>query len=128
MRQDKKNVHGSSYLHITALISLIALIILCVAWELWLAPLRSGGTLMALKAVPLLFALKGVSQAKIYTLQWLAMLSLLYLMEGIVRAWSDINIISVYLAIIEIILALVLYLSTVLYVRPAKIAARKHGK
>lgn len=116
--------HGSKFLHFTALISLIALIILCVAWELWLAPLRPGGTLIALKAVPLLFALKGISQGRVYTFQWLAMLSLLYLMEGIVRAWSDINIVSVYLALLEVVLALVLYLSTILYVRPAKKAAR----
>lgn len=118
------NYHGSKFLHLTALLSLIGLIILGVAWELWLAPLRPGGTLMALKVVPLLFALKGISQAKLYTFQWVAMLSLLYLMEGIVRAWSDINTISVYMAVLEIILSALLYLSSILYVRPAKKAAR----
>src|SRR5699024_8721332 len=111
--------NGSKFLHTTALFSLIALIMLCVAWELWLAPLRPGGTLMALKAVPLLFALKGISQGRLYTFQWVAMLSLLYLMEGIVRAWSDLNIISAYMAGLEIVLAAALYLSSILYVRPA---------
>lgn len=115
---------SSKFLHTTALFSLIALIMLCVAWELWLAPLRSGGTLMALKAVPLLFALKGISKGRLYTFQWVAMLSLLYLMEGIVRAWSDLNTISVYMAGLEIIFATALYLSSILYVRPAKQAAR----
>ncbi len=117
---------GSRCLHILAFVSLIGLIVLSVGWELWWAPLISGGTLMALKAVPLLFAVKGVSQGRLYTFQWVSMLSLLYLMEGIVRAWSDINQISVYLAIIEIILAIVLYLSAIFYVRPAKLAKRKH--
>lgn len=115
---------GSRILYILIYISLIALIVLSVGWELWWAPLKPGGTLMALKAVPLLFAIKGVSKARVYTMQWLSMLSLLYLMEGIVRAWSDINQISVYLAILEIILASILYLSAIFYVRPAKKLAR----
>ena len=36
--------------------SLVALIVLCVAWEAWLAPLRPGGSWMILKVVPLLAA------------------------------------------------------------------------
>ena len=115
---------GSKPLYITSFVSLLALIVLSVGWELWWAPLRPGGTLMALKAVPLLFALKGVSKARLYTFQWVSMLSLLYLMEGIVRAWSDLNQVSVYLAIVEIVLAAMLYLSAIFYVRPAKKLAR----
>ncbi|MGE8376506.1 MAG: DUF2069 domain-containing protein, partial [Diaphorobacter nitroreducens] len=30
--------------------SLAALIVLCLAWELWLAPLRPGGSWLAIKA------------------------------------------------------------------------------
>ena len=115
---------GSKPLYITSFVSLLALIVLSVGWELWWAPLRPGGTLMALKAVPLLFALKGVSKARLYTFQWVSMLSLLYLMEGIVRAWSDLNQVSVYLAIVEIVLAAMLYLSAIYNVRPAKKLAR----
>ena len=37
--------------------SLIGLLFLCLAWELWLAPLRPGGSMLALKALPLLFSL-----------------------------------------------------------------------
>lgn len=114
-------------LHRLASVCLIGLIILCVGWELWWAPLRPGGTLMALKAVPLLFAVSGVLRARLYTLQWVAMLSLLYLMEGSVRAWSDQSPVSVALAGMEIVLALGLYLGAILYVRPAKRAAR-HGQ
>jgi uncharacterized membrane protein len=55
------------YLHIfprIAALSLIALIALCIAWEIWLAPLRPGGSWLALKAVPLLFALRGILKGK----------------------------------------------------------------
>ncbi|MGB3274987.1 MAG: DUF2069 domain-containing protein [Castellaniella sp.] len=113
-------------LHALACVCLFGLIVLCVGWELWWAPLRPGGTLMALKAVPLLFAVSGVLQRRLYTLQWVSMLSLLYLMEGAVRAWSDVSPVSAALAGVEILLSLGLYLGAILYVRPAKRAAR-HG-
>ena len=45
---------------ITAVSSLVALIVLCVAWELWLAPVRPGGSLLALKALPLVLPLAGL--------------------------------------------------------------------
>ena len=113
-------------LHGLSCVCLFGLIILCVGWELWWAPLRPGGTLMALKAVPLLFAVRGVLQRKLYTLQWVSMLSLLYLMEGTVRAWSDMSPLSAALGGLETLLSLGLYLGAILYVRPAKKAAR-HG-
>ncbi len=69
--------------------SLLALIALCVAWELVLAPLRPGGSWLVLKVVPLLLPLRGVLKRDLYTLQWTSMLILLYLAEGVVRATSD---------------------------------------
>ena len=42
--------------HWLSVASLVALILLTLAWELWLAPLRPGGSLLALKAVVLLTA------------------------------------------------------------------------
>ena len=41
-------------LRLAATSALLALIALCLAWELWLAPLRAGGSLVALKALPVL--------------------------------------------------------------------------
>ncbi|TAN30711.1 MAG: DUF2069 domain-containing protein [Castellaniella sp.] len=111
--------------HLLAAGSLIGLFVLCVGWELWWAPVRPGGSLLALKALPLLFALRGVLKGSLYTLQWTAMLSLLYLMEGVVRAWSDLSTVSAALAGVEIVLSLGLYLGAVLYVRPAKRAAKQ---
>lgn len=111
-----------------ARISLLALIVLCTGWELWWAPLRPGGSLWALKGVPLLFAISGVLKGKLYTLQWVAMLSLLYLMEGAVRAWSDLSAASECLAWLEIVCASGLYLGAIMAVRPAKQAARLRRK
>lgn len=124
LNTERLNPELSPKLHRMALGCLIALIVVCVGWELWWAPLRPGGSLMALKAVPLLFALRGVSKGSVYTMQWTAMLSLLYLAEGLVRAWSDVQATSAMLGGLEAILALGLYLCTVFYVRPAKRAAR----
>ncbi|MER1968093.1 DUF2069 domain-containing protein [Castellaniella sp. GW247-6E4] len=119
-------VELSTSLHRMAVTCLAALIVLCVGWELWWAPLKPSGSLMALKALPLLFAVRGVLKGSLYTMQWTAMLSLLYLMEGLVRAWSDLQPASAALAGLEAVLALGLYLAAILYVRPAKRAAR-HG-
>ena len=55
-----------------AIASLVALIFLCLAWELWLAPIRPGGSLLALKVLPLLVPLFGVLRGKRYTLRVVA--------------------------------------------------------
>ncbi|MBK6974346.1 MAG: DUF2069 domain-containing protein [Candidatus Methylophosphatis roskildensis] len=72
-----------------ASVTLIALIFLCVAWELWLAPLRAGGSMLVLKVLPLLAALFGTLRGRRYTYQWSSLLSLLYIAEGVVRGTSD---------------------------------------
>jgi uncharacterized membrane protein len=104
--------------------SLVALIVLCVAWELALAPLRPGGSWMVLKVVPLLLPLRGVLKRNIYTMQWSSMLILLYFAEGIVRATSDQGLSST-LGWVEVALACVFFASSLLYLRPYKQAAKK---
>lgn len=64
--------------------SLIALILLCAAWELWLAPVRPGGSWLALKALLLAWPLPGVLRKNRYTMQWASMFILLFFTEGIV--------------------------------------------
>ena len=96
--------------------SLAALIVLCLAWELWLAPLRPGGSLVALKALPLALPLAGILQGKRYTYQWSSMLILAYLAEGSTRAWSDGGV-SQKLAVFEIILSLTFFGAAVAYAR-----------
>jgi uncharacterized membrane protein len=110
-----------------AAVSFIGLIVLCVVWELWIAPLRPGGSWLVLKALPLLFALRGVLKGNLYTLQWAAMLVLLYFMEGVVRAWSDTQAMWVLMASIEIVLSMIFYVCALLYLRPAKRAAKQHA-
>lgn len=107
-----------------AAISLVALILLCVAWELVLDPLRPGGSWMVLKVLPLLLPLRGILKRDIYTMQWSSMLILLYLLEGLVRATSDKGL-SATLGWIEVALVSVFFFCTILYLRPYKKAAKK---
>lgn len=103
-------------LRLTASISLIALILLCLAWEGWLAPLRPGGSLLVLKAVPLLLPLFGILRGRRYTYQWASMFILLWFTEGAVRAYSDAGL-SAALAGIEIALTLAFFASAIYYAR-----------
>jgi len=96
--------------------SLAALIALCLAWELWLAPLASGGTLLALKAAPLALPLGGVLAGRRYTFQWSSMLILAYLAEGVTRAWSERGA-AQGLAAAEIALSLAYFACAVAYAR-----------
>ena len=100
-------------------ISLIALIFLGLAWELVLAPLRPGGSMLALKVLPLLAPLFGILRGKIYTYQWTSMLVLAYFAEGAVRAWTERGT-SAYLADAEIALALICFVGSILFVRAAR--------
>lgn len=97
-------------------LSLIALIALCLAWELWLAPLRDGGSALAFKALPLLLPLFGILRGRRYTYQWAWILGLAYFTEGIVRAWSEHGT-SRQLAFAEIVLSLAFFAATVLFAR-----------
>lgn len=114
-----------SYIAATALVGLI---VLCLVWELFLAPIRPGGSWLVLKVVPLLFPLRGVLKGNNYTFQWSSMLILLYFMEGVTRAWSDPNGLSVYMALIEVALSLVFYICAMFYLWPSKKAAKQQKK
>jgi uncharacterized membrane protein len=107
--------------------ALIALTVLTVAWEWWLAPLRPGGSALVLKAVPLLLALPGVWRHRLYTLQWASMLILLYFAEGIVRGWSDRGL-SARLGWLEAALSVIFFVCTLVYVGPFKRAAKRAAK
>jgi uncharacterized membrane protein len=103
-------------------LSLVALILLCLCWELWLAPLRPGGSLLALKALPLVLPLSGVLRGRRYTYQWSSMLILAYFAEGVTRAWSEAGL-SRGLALAEIALSLVFFAAAVSYARLTRAAA-----
>lgn len=111
-------------LHAIALASLLGLIVLCTAWELVLAPLRPGGSWMAIKALPLLLPLTGTIRRNIYTLQWASMLVLLYFIEGVVRAWSETGL-NAFLASTEIFLSSLFFFCAIFFLQPYKKAAKK---
>lgn len=96
--------------------SLLGLLLLCLAWEMWLAPLRPGGSLLALKAAPLALAIPGILNGRRYTYQWSSMLILAYLAEGVVRAWSERGA-TQWLAAAEVALSLAFFASAVAYAR-----------
>ncbi|WP_429302988.1 DUF2069 domain-containing protein [Paraburkholderia sp. GAS199] len=107
--------------------TLVLLIALSVAWEWWLAPLRPGGSLLVLKAVPLLLALPGVWRHRLYTLQWASMLILLYFAEGVVRGWSDRGS-SARFGWLEAALAVLFFVCALAYVAPFKRAAKRAAR
>ena len=100
----------------TAAASLLGLIVLGVLWEMVLAPIRPGGSLLALKVLPLILPLAGVMKNRMYTYRWLSLLLWLYFTEGIVRAWSD-KAPGNYLAMIEVVLCLILFAACSLHVK-----------
>lgn len=100
----------------TAIASLVALIFLCLAWELWLAPIRPGGSMLALKTLPLLIPLFGILHGKRYTFQWSSMFILLYFTEGVMRGWADTGL-AQQLALAETALSLVYFVAVVFYSR-----------
>jgi uncharacterized membrane protein len=99
-----------------ALASLLGLIVLGLAWEMWLAPVRPGGSLLALKVLPLCIPLAGILKNRMYTYRWVSLLVWLYFTEGVVRAWSD-RAPGNYLALIEVLLCLTLFAACALHVR-----------
>ena len=111
-------------LQMVSSVSLIALIFLCVAWELWLAPIRPGGSWLVLKALPLLLPLMGILKGRRYTYQWASMLVLAYFTEGVVRAWSDTGL-SAWLAGAEVVLSVVFFFTVIFYAKlsaPSRLA------
>jgi uncharacterized membrane protein len=105
-----------AWLQLAASASLIALIFLCLAWELWLAPLRPGGSWLVLKVLPLLAPLFGILHGRLYTYRWSTLLIWPYFAEGVVRAFTERDT-SALLATTEIALALIFFLSAALFTR-----------
>jgi uncharacterized membrane protein len=106
-----------------AVASLLGLIVLCLAWELFLAPLRPGGSWLALKALPLCIPLAGFLKNRMYTYRWVSLMVWLYFTEGVVRAWSD-RAPSNALALLEVLLCLVLFTACTLHIRLRLASAR----
>ena len=106
-----------------AVAALLGLVLLSLAWELWLAPLRPGGSWLALKALPLCIPLAGLLKHRMYTYRWVSLLVWLYFIEGVVRAWGD-PAPSRWLALAEVALCLLLFAACALHVKGRQRALR----
>ncbi len=107
-----------------ALVSLLALIVLCLAWELWLAP--TGRGTLAIKALPLALPLLGLWRYRMYTFRWLSLLIWLYFTEGLVRAASDSGL-SAALALGEVVLSVLVFSACAWHVR-LRLGAAKQAR
>lgn len=105
-----------------AIAAWIALFVFCLLWELWLAPVRPGGSWLALKALPLLLPVRGVLRGNTQSLQWALLLVLAYVLEGAVRAFEP----APYgtMAWIELLIVTVFFVAAIVYLRPFKRAAK----
>lgn len=97
-----------------AVTSLLGLIVLGLAWELWLAP--TGQRTLALKVLPLIIPLAGLLKHRLYTYRWVSLMVWLYFIEGTVRATSGHGP-SVPLAWIEVLLCVLLFVACATHVR-----------
>ncbi len=99
-----------------AVVSLFGLIALGLSWELWLAPLREGGSWWALKVLPLCIPIAGLLKNRMYTYRWLSLLVWIYFTEGAARAASDDGL-SAVLAGIQVLLCVALFVACAMHVR-----------
>jgi uncharacterized membrane protein len=97
-----------------ALVATLGLIVLGLAWELWLAP--TGQRTLAVKVLPLLLPLAGLARMRLYTYRWVSLGVWLYFAEGAVRATSEAGI-GAALAGVEVMLALLLFVACAVHVR-----------
>ncbi len=97
-----------------AVASLLGLIVLGLAWELWLAP--TGRGTLALKVLPLALPLAGVLKNRMYTYRWVSLMVWLYFTEGVVRATSEHGM-SAALGTVEVVLCLLLFTACSAHVR-----------
>ena len=104
-----------------AVAGVAALILLCLAWELWLAP--SGRGTLALKALPLLPAPLGLWRYRMYTYRWVALVIWLYVLEGLVRATSEAGP-GQWLALAEVVLGIVIFTACTAQIRQRLAAAK----
>lgn len=119
MNQPLLSPHTTTDVQITRWIavgSVLGLIVLGLLWELVLAPIRPGGSWLALKVLPLCIPLAGLMKNRMYTYRWVSLVVWLYFIEGVVRAWSD-KAPGNLLAGLEIALCLTLFVACTLHVR-----------
>jgi uncharacterized membrane protein len=118
-------LHKDKYVLIASA-AIVDLIVLCVAWEWIISPLRPGGSWLILKALPLIIMLPGIWRANVYTMQWSSMVILIYTTEALTRitesGWN------MWMAILELILSVTIFITLLMYLKPIKAAAKAKAK
>jgi len=113
MIYNRKTVEATRWLAVS---SLVGMVMLGLAWEIFLAPIRPGGSWLALKVLPLCVPLAGLLKNRMYTYRWVSLMVWLYFTEGVVRAWGD-RAPGAYLALVQVCLCLTLFAACALHVR-----------
>jgi uncharacterized membrane protein len=72
-----------------SLVFWIALIVLTLLWEGWLAPTKPAGLWLIIKALPLLIPLFGMLHMKRTSFSVAGLIAMLYFTEGVMISWSE---------------------------------------
>ena len=73
-----------------ALVSWIALIVLTILWEGWLAPIPPAGMWLMIKSLPLLIPLFGMLHEKRVYFSIASLIAMPYFTEGVMISWGEI--------------------------------------
>ena len=103
------------------MISLVLLIFICIGWEWFLAPLRSGGSWMVLKTLPLVAILPGIVKGRRYTYQYSSMLILFYFTEGVMRLF-DADALSRMCAGFEVLFSVIFFVACLIFCRNTRVS------
>ena len=115
------NNHHIQRARLLCIASLVLLIAVCVAWEWILAPLRSGGSWMVMKALPLLAILPSIVKGRRYTYQYSSMLILFYFAEGVMRLF-DADALSRVCAALEVVFSIVFFIACLMFCRNSRVS------
>ena len=109
--------NNTRFYYLTALVAYFCLFILLMAWNTILMPSAQFPVAMVLifMVTPLLLPLRGFLHGRPKSCSWMAYVSLLYIIHGIVEAYA--NPAERLFTVAEAVLALTLFMSTTLYVR-----------
>lgn len=99
-----------------AVASLLGLILVGLAWELWL-PARPSPWVV--KVLPLCIPVAGLLKRRMYTYRWVSLLVWPYFIDGVVRAGEG------WPAALQIALSIILFLACALHVR-TRLRSVKH--
>ncbi len=94
---------------ISAILVVLIMIAFGIAWELILNPIKPGGSMLWVKVLPLVFALPGLYNSRVYTFQWLSLLVWFYVCEALVRVYTNQKI-EIFLSIGWLLLSLTLFI------------------